>query len=364
MIVGAGLFGCVCARTLTDAGKRCLVIEKRRDVGGNCATRKNSGITEHLYGPHIFHTNEKSVWEYVNQYVKLIPAPDFSPIANYNGEIYNLPFNMNTFARIYGVATPDEARKKIEKERGEMDGTPTNLKEQAISLVGRTIFEKLIKGYTEKQWGRKCEQLPPDIISRLPVRYTYDNRYYNDTYIGIPAEGYTRLFEGLLEGVEVRTSADFFKDKQGWEEKADRIIFTGEIDRYFGYKLGRLEYRSLRFETEYLETHNAQGCAVMNWTSADVPYTRTIEHKHFDLSGYEYWGTLLTREYPQAFTQDVEPYYSVNDAANNALYAQYSEMAAEQGNILFGGRLGSYQYADMDDTIIAALHLCSREIIG
>lgn len=357
LIVGAGLFGSVCARELTDAGFRVLVIDRRPTIGGNCYTDEENGVVVHRYGAHIFHTSEKEIWDYVAGKVELLPTPDFAPIATSRGEAFNLPFNMNTFARLFGVVTPNEARKRIEEERKVIEGEPRNLEEQAISLVGTTVFERLIKGYTEKQWGRECTDLPADIIKRIPVRFTYDNRYYNDKYVGIPPGWWTPLFDRLLEGIDVRLNSDYLADRERYANVARRTIYTGPIDGFFDYTLGRLEYRSLRFETTYFNG-DYQGCAVMNYTDRHPAYTRIIEHRHFDRSGRkEYKDSVITLEYPAPYKEGSEPYYPINDRRNASLYQKYADLAAQLSTITFAGRLGSYKYADMDDTIIDALEL-------
>lgn len=356
LIVGAGLFGAVCARELTDSGYKVLVIDRRGTIGGNCHTYSKDNIVVHQYGPHIFHTNEKEIWDYVSRRIPLRPTPDFTPIAISRGEAFNLSFNMNTFARLLGTIFPDEARQKIEEQRQEIKGEPTNLEEQAISLVGRTIYERLIKGYTEKQWGRDCKELPREIIKRLPVRFSYNNTYYNDRYIGIPPEGWTPLFKNLLNGVEVRLGVDFMAERGRYSVIAEKIIYTGPIDEYFGYCLGKLEYRSLKFKT--IERDRIfQGCAVMNWTDRDIPYTRTVEHRFFNPDNTAQGKSIVTYEYPARYEEGMEPYYPIGDEKNTKLYEAYKEMAAKIPNIRFGGRLGLYKYLDMDDTIMEAL-LC------
>ncbi len=353
VIVGSGLFGSVFAYEAKKMGKRCLVLEKRDHIGGNIYTYEEDGINIHKFGAHIFHTSDKAIWEYVNQFADF---NDFvnSPIADYNGEIYNLPFNMNTFSRMWGIKTPQEAMDIIASQRAEIDGKNiTNLEEQAISLVGRDIYEKLIKGYTEKQWGRDCTQLPPEIIRRLPVRYTYDNNYFNDRYQGIPIGGYTQIIERLLEGIEVMLNVDFNKEQEKYRSLADKILYTGCLDEYFGYSLGHLGYRSERFENERLECGNYQGVAVVNYTDRETPYTRIIEKKHFDKAASPV--TCLSREYPVDYSETGEPYYPINDKANSELYARYRELAEADPKLIVGGRLGLYAYFDMDKTIISAL---------
>lgn len=359
LIVGAGPFGAVFAHEATKRGKRCLVIDKRNHVGGNMYCEKVEDINVHKYGAHIFHTSNKEVWDYVNQFCTFNNYIN-SPIANYKGEIYNLPFNMNTFNRLWGVVTPAEAKAKIDEQIKESGITePKNLEEQAISLVGKDIYEKLIKGYTEKQWGRQCRELPAFIIKRLPVRYTYDNNYFNDKYQGIPEGGYNVIFDKLLKGIDIELNTDFFEKKEELLQKANKIVFTGMIDQYFDYQYGVLEYRSLRFEHEILDEENHQGNAVVNYNEREVSYTRIIEHKHFEFGKQS--KTVITREYPAEWKQGDEPYYPVNDEKNTTLYEQYKELASHETNILFGGRLGEYKYYDMDKVIASALEK-SKEI--
>ena len=360
LIVGAGLFGAVFARQAYERGKKCLVIDKRDHIGGNVYTEKIEGINVHKYGAHIFHTNNKDVWDYVNRFVTFNRFTN-SPVANYKGELYSLPFNMYTFNKMWGVVTPEEAVAKIEEQRSEITGEPKNLEEQAISLVGRDIYEKLIKGYTEKQWGRDCKELPPFIIKRLPLRYTYDNNYFNDRYQGIPVGGYTQIAEKLLADIPIRLETEYKAFLAETEDTFEKVLYTGMIDEFFDYCYGQLEYRSLRFESEYLpDEDNFQGNAVVNYTERKIPYTRIIEHKHFEFGKGE--GTVITREYPAAFTRGDEPYYPVNDEKNGQLYQKYAALAKEQGNILFGGRLGQYKYYDMDKVIRAALDMAAAEI--
>ena len=360
LIVGAGLYGAVFAHEATKAGKRCLVIEKRDHIAGNIYTYECEGINVHHYGAHIFHTNNKDVWDYVNQFAVFNRYTN-SPVANYNGEIYNLPFNMNTFNKMWGVITPQEAAEKIEQQRKEAGITdPKNLEEQAISLVGTDIYEKLIKGYTAKQWGRDCKDLPSFIIKRLPVRFTYDNNYFNALYQGIPVGGYTKMVENMLEGIEVQLNTDYLADKEKFDAMADKIIYTGPVDAYFGYKLGTLQYRSVRFETELLDMENYQGNAVVNYTDYETPYTRIIEHKHFEFGTQP--KTVISREYSAEWQQGDEPYYPVNNDQNNALYAQYKELADEEKSVVFGGRLGEYKYYDMDKVIEVALDISAKEL--
>lgn len=353
LIVGSGLFGSVFAHEAKEKGKKCLVIDKRNHIGGNVYTENIDGINIHKYGAHIFHTNDKRVWEYVNQFAEFNNYIN-SPVANYHGEIYNLPFNMNTFSKMWDVVTPEEAKEKIAQQRAAIKHEPQNLEEQAISLVGVDIYNKLIKGYTEKQWGRSCADLPAFIIKRLPVRYTYDNNYFNARYQGIPIGGYTKIIERLLDGIEVKLETDFMENRRDLSQIAEKIIYTGPIDRYFDYKFGQLEYRGLRFETEKLEQENHQGVAVMNYTAREVPYTRIIEHKHFEFGTQPV--TYITREYPSDWHLGDEPYYPVNNDKNQKLYQRYAELAKAEKNIVFGGRLGEYKYYDMDKVIESALN--------
>lgn len=356
LVVGAGLFGAVFAHEAKQAGKRVLVIDRRSHVGGNTYTEDVDGIPVHRYGAHIFHTDDEEVWNYIRQFARFNRFTN-APLARYGDELYHLPFNMNTFHRMWGVSVPDEAKAIIEEQRKEITGEPKNLEEQAISLVGRDIYEKLVKGYTEKQWGRSCDSLPAFIIRRLPVRFTYDNNYFNDRFQGIPEDGYTALAEKLLEGIEIRLNTDFAGIRK--DNPAEMTVYTGPVDAYFDHCLGRLEYRSLRFETKMLrDTANYQGNAVVNYTEAKVPYTRIIEHKHFawgrtDVLDLPY--TVITYEYPKQGQEGDEPYYPVNDVRNNELYLRYRALAEKEGNVLFGGRLGTYRYLDMDDTIRLAL---------
>lgn len=361
LFVGAGLFSATVANLAIKAGKKCLVIEKRSTIGGNIYTENVDGINVHKYGAHIFHTDNKEVWDYVNSLAEFNRYTN-CPVANYKGALYNLPFNMNTFAKIWDdVITPEDAKKRIAEQTFVMAGkTPQNLEEQAISLVGRDIYERLIKGYTEKQWGRKCTELPASIIKRLPVRLIFDNNYFNDRYQGIPVGGYTQIIKKMLEGCDIQLNTDFFDDKEKWLSMADKVIYTGTIDKYFDYQFRELEYRSLRFETEKLNIENYQGNAVINYTEAEIPYTRIIEHKHFEFGKQP--TTIITREYPTTWKKGDEPYYAVNDERNSALYKRYKELADKQDKVIFGGRLGMYKYFDMDDTIIAAMKL-SEEII-
>lgn len=361
LIVGAGLFGSIFAYEAGRAGRRCLVIDKRSHVGGNIYTKNVEGIHVHEYGAHIFHTSNKEVWDYIRQFAEFNRYTN-SPVARYRDELYNLPFNMNTFNKMWGVITPAEAKLRIEQQIREAGiQTPKNLEEQAISLVGYDIYEKLVKGYTEKQWGRRAEELPAFIIKRLPVRFTYDNNYFNDKYQGIPIGGYTRIIEQMLAGAEVRLDTDFFEDREAFESIADRIVFTGMIDEYFDYCYGELEYRSLRFETELLDEENYQGNAVVNYTAYEIPYTRIIEHKHFEYGTQP--KTVITKEYPADWKRGDEPYYPMNDDKNNSLYAKYKELADSENNVIFGGRLGMYRYFDMHNVVAEALS-CVRKEIG
>ena len=367
LIVGSGLFGCVFAHEMTKKGKKCLVIERRDHIGGNVYTEEKENINVHKYGAHIFHTSNKEVWNYINQFAEFNRYTN-SPVANYKGELYNLPFNMNTFYQMWKVKTPDEARAKIEEQKKESGITdPKNLEEQAISLIGRDIYEKLVKGYTQKQWGKECTELPSFIIKRLPVRFTYDNNYFNDSYQGIPIGGYTKIIEKLLEGIEVQLNSDFFDKKEEYMEMDDKILFTGMIDQYFDYCFGELEYRGLKFESETLGTNNYQGNAVINYTDAETPYTRIIEHKHFEIPANELGTekdsdkTIITREYPMQWKKGEEAYYPINDEKNSALYQKYKELAEAEENVIFGGRLGMYQYFDMWKVIEEALKLVDEE---
>lgn len=354
LIVGSGLFGSVFAHQMHKKGKSCLVLERRPHVGGNIYCENKDGINIHTYGAHIFHTSNKKVWDYVNQFVEFNNYVN-SPVANYKGELYNLPFNMNTLYEMWGVVTPKEAAEKIAQQRAEAGITdPKNLEEQAISLIGTDIYTKLIKGYTEKQWGRSCTELPAFIIKRLPVRYTFDNNYFNDRYQGIPVGGYNKLIEGLLAGIEVRTGVDYLKHRDEYKDITKKIVYTGPIDEYFGYKLGPLEYRGLRFETERLEEENHQGVAVMNYTDQETPWTRIIEHKHFEFGTQPV--TYVTKEYPADWQPGEEAYYPVNNARNQSLYEQYAALAQNEQNVIFGGRLAEYKYYDMDDVVESALN--------
>ena len=362
LIVGAGLFGAVFAHEAALKGKKVKVIEKRNHIAGNIYTREEEGIQVHQYGAHIFHTSDKEIWDYVNQFAEFNRYTN-SPVANYKGEIYNLPFNMNTFNKLWGVVTPAEAQAKIDEQRAVLNGkTPENLEEQAISLVGTDIYEKLIKDYTEKQWGKPTTELPAFIIRRLPVRLTYDNNYFNDTYQGIPIGGYTQIVEKMLdhENIDVETNVDFFANKEKYMKDFPKIVFTGMIDEFFDYKLGELEYRSLRFENETLDMENYQGNAVVNYTDAETPYTRIIEHKHFEFGNQA--KTIITKEHSKTWEKGDEPYYPVNNDRNNHLYKSYKKLADEQGNVIFGGRLGHYRYYDMHQVIGAALQCVRNEL--
>ena len=365
LIVGAGLYGATFAHEAKCAGKTVLVIDKRPHIAGNVYTERVERINVHKYGAHIFHTNDKRVWEYVNQFATFNRFTN-SPVANYKGELYSMPFNMYTFNKMWGVVTPEEAAAKIAAQRREIQGEPRNLEEQAISLVGRDIYEKLVKGYTEKQWGRSCKDLPSFIIRRLPVRLTFDNNYFNALYQGIPTGGYTKMVERMLEGVEVRLNTDYLAHKAELDALAEKVVYTGPIDAYFDYRLGPLEYRSVRFETEVLDKPNFQGNAAVNYTDRETPWTRIIEHKWFefgkDEEGNDLPKTVISREYSSEWKAGDEPYYPVNDEKNGALYSRYKELAAAEKNVIFGGRLGEYKYYDMDQVIAAALEMCGREL--
>lgn len=365
LIVGAGLFGSVFAEQAAKNGDRVVVIEKRNHIGGNIYTKKIDGIQVHEYGAHIFHTKSKKIWDYINQFAKFNRYIN-SPIANYKGKVYNLPFNMNTFNQMWGTITPKQALEKINRQRKEVSGkNPQNLEEQAISLVGRDIYEKLIKGYTEKQWGRNATELPAFIIRRLPVRLTYDNNYFNDFYQGIPIGGYTQIIQKMLANklIEVHVNADFFKKKNKYLSNYDRVIFTGMIDQFFDYQLGELAYRSLKFKSQELDINNYQGNAVVNYTDSEIPFTRIIEHKHFEFGNGIKDKTIITREYPKKWSRGDEPYYPINDKENNRKYKKYAELAKGVSNVFFGGRLGQYRYYNMDQTIMASLQLANR-ILG
>ena len=352
LVVGSGLYGAIFAHEANKRGKKVLVIDKRPNIAGNIYTEEVEGINVHKYGAHIFHTNNKEVWQYITQFAEFNRFTN-SPVANYKGELYSLPFNMYTFNKMWGVVTPEEAAAKIEEQRQEIKGEPKNLEEQAISLVGRDIYEKLIKGYTEKQWGRPCTELPSFIIKRLPVRLTFDNNYFNALYQGIPMGGYTKMVENMLEGIEVRLNTDYLENKEELDSLADKVVYTGPIDAYFNYKLGTLEYRSVRFETEVLDKPNFQGNAAVNYTDAETPGTRIIEHKWFEFGTQP--KTVISREYSSEWKLGDEPYYPVNDEKNGALYAEYKKLGEAETKVIFGGRLGEYKYYDMDAVIAAAL---------
>uniref|UniRef100_UPI004025B23B UDP-galactopyranose mutase n=1 Tax=Roseburia inulinivorans TaxID=360807 RepID=UPI004025B23B len=360
LVVGAGLFGAVFAHEAKKNGKSVLVIDKRPNIAGNIYTEKVEGINFHKYGAHIFHTNDTGVWNYITQFATFNRFTN-SPVANYKGELYSMPFNMYTFNKMWGVVTPEEAAEKIEEQKSEITGEPKNLEEQAISLVGRDIYEKLVKGYTDKQWGRDCKELPAFIIKRLPVRLTFDNNYFNALYQGIPVGGYTKMVENMLDGIEVRLNVDFLKEREKYEALADRIIYTGAIDAYFDYALGNLEYRSVRFENEVLDIPNFQGNAAVNYTDRETPWTRIIEHKWFefgkDEAGNDLPKTVISKEYSSEWKPGDEPYYPVNDEKNNKLYQEYKKMSEKEEKVIFGGRLGEYKYYDMDVTIRSALNL-------
>ena len=367
LIVGAGLYGCTFAHLARQKGKRCLVIDKRPHLGGNIYCEEVEGIHVHKYGAHIFHTDNKTVWDFVNAIVPFNRYTN-SPIANYKGKRYNLPFNMNTFYQMWGVTTPEEARKKIEEQKADAVAAmqaagvsePRNLEEQALMLIGRDIYETLIKDYTEKQWGRKCTDLPAFIIKRLPVRFVYDNNYFNDRYQGIPIGGYNQLIDGLLEGVETRVNTDFLENRSHWQDMAEKIVYTGAIDAYYDYQFGRLDWRTVRFEEEVLDMPNYQGNAVMNYTEREVPYTRIIEHKHFEMFGdavYNCPKTVISREYSTEYQEGMEPYYTVNDERNNAMAAKYHQLAAHEDHVLFGGRLAEYKYYDLAPIVEKVLKL-------
>lgn len=365
LIVGAGLYGAVFAQQAKAAGRSVLVTERRPHIAGNAYTEEIEGINVHKYGAHIFHTNNKTVWEYVRQFAEFNRFTN-SPIANYHGELYSLPFNMYTFNKMWGVLTPEEAAAKIEEQRKEIAAEPRNLEEKAVSLVGRDVYEKLIRGYTEKQWGRDCRELPSFIINRLPVRFTFDNNYFNALYQGIPVGGYTNMVERMLDGIEVRLNTDYLEDKKYWDSQAERVIYTGAADAYFNYSLGALEYRSVRFETELLEISNFQGSAVVNYTDRETPWTRIIEHKWFefgkDRNGNELPKTVISREYSFEWKIGDEPYYPLNDEKNRALYLKYKALAENEKKVIFGGRLGEYRYCDMDQVIDAALKTSNKAL--
>ena len=370
LIVGSGLFGSIFAYEANKKGKKCLVIDKRPHIAGNIYTEEQHGINIHKYGAHIFHTSNQEVWDYINQFATFNRYTN-SPVARYKDELYNLPFNMNTFNKLWGVFTPEEAQAKIEQEKQECGITePKNLEEQAISLIGKTIYEKLVKGYTEKQWGQKATELPSFIIKRLPVRFIYDNNYFNDIYQGIPMGGYTKIIEKMLDGIEVRLNYDYFDHKEELDNIAEKIVFTGPIDQYYNYQFGELQYRSIRFETEVLDKENYQGNAVVNYTEYEVPYTRIIEHKHFEYGaslgklpeGEAKEKTIISREYSDTWVPGKEAYYPINNDRNNNLYQQYAELAKNDNKVIFGGRLGQYKYYDMDKVILSALECVKSEL--
>lgn len=366
LIVGAGLYGAVFARQMTDAGKKCLVIDRRNHIAGNIFSKKMEGMDVHMYGPHIFHTDQEHIWEYVNRFAEF-NSFIYSPVANYQGELYNLPFNMNTFTKMWiDVKTPDDARRRIEEQvrKAGISGKPRNLEEQAISLVGTDIYEKLIKGYTQKQWGKPCSQLPPFIIRRLPVRFLFDNNYFNHPHQGIPVDGYTAMAERMLAGIEVSLNTDYLKEKDAVRKEAKTVIYTGPIDEYFGYSEGTLQYRSLRFETKVLDMPNYQGVAGMNYTDAEHPWTRIVEHKHFLFGKGNQDKTVITKEFPSLWKQGDEPYYPVNDGPNSVLYEKYRKLASAEKDVRFGGRLGTYRYMDMDQVIDQALRDAANLLKG
>ncbi len=365
IVVGSGLYGAIFAHEAKAKGKSVLVVDKRPNIAGNVYTEKQEGINVHMYGAHIFHTNDKRVWNYITQFAEFNRFTN-SPVANYKGELYSMPFNMYTFNKMWGVVTPEEAAAKIDEQKKEITGEPKNLEEQAISLVGRDIYEKLVKGYTEKQWGRDCKELPAFIIKRLPVRLTFDNNYFNALYQGIPIGGYTKMVENLLDGIEVRLNTDYLEHKAELDALADKVVYTGPIDAYFGFKLGTLEYRSVRFENETLDIPNFQGNAAVNYTDRETPWTRIIEHKWFefgkDEDGNDLPKTIISREYSSEWKAGDEPYYPVNDEKNGQLYARYKELADKETGVIFGGRLGEYKYYDMDTTIASVLDMCEKEL--
>ena len=357
ILVGSGLYSGVFAWFAKQKGKKCLVLEKRDHIGGNVYCENTEGIHVHKYGAHMFHTSNKEVWQFVNSLAEFNRYTN-SPVANYKGEMYNMPFNMNTFSKMWNISTPAEAKKIIEEQKKEITGEPKNLEEQAISLVGREIYEKLVKGYTEKQWGRDCTALPAFIIKRLPVRYTYDNNYFNDLYQGIPIGGYNVIIDRLFEGCDIETGVDYLEKKEYYDGLGEKIVYTGTIDAYYKYQFGKLEYRSLRFESEVLDEENHQGVAVVNYTDRETPYTRIIEHKHFEFGTQP--KTVITREYPVTWQEGMEPYYPVNDEKNQALYQKYAKLAEKEEHVIFGGRLGEYKYYDMDKVIASAM-ACAKE---
>ena len=357
ILVGSGLYSGVFAWFAKQKGKKCLVLEKRDHIGGNVYCENTEGIHVHKYGAHIFHTSNKEVWQFVNSLAEFNRYTN-SPVANYKGEMYNMPFNMNTFSKMWNISTPAEAKKIIEEQKKEITGEPKNLEEQAISLVGREIYEKLVKGYTEKQWGRDCTALPAFIIKRLPVRYTYDNNYFNDLYQGIPIGGYNVIIDRLFEGCDIETGVDYLEKKEYYDGLGEKIVYTGTIDAYYKYQFGKLEYRSLRFESEVLDEENHQGVSVVNYTDRETPYPRIIEHKHFEFGTQP--KTVITREYPVTWQEGMEPYYPVNDEKNQALYQKYAKLAEKEEHVIFGGRLGEYKYYDMDKVIASAM-ACAKE---
>ena len=365
LVVGCGLYGAVFARQATNKGKKVLIIEKRNHIAGNIYSEEIENITVHKYGPHIFHTNNEQVWKFLNKFAEFNRFT-LSPLANYKDKLYSLPFNMHTFKEMWGCTTPQQAQKIINEQKKEIKGTPKNLEEQAISLVGRDIFEKLIKGYTEKQWGRSCKQLPAFMIKRLPVRFTYDNNYFNALYQGIPVCGYTKLVEKMLEGIKVKLNQDYLKNRQHYNSVANKIIYTGAIDAYFDYKFGNLEYRTVYFENKILDIPNFQGVAMVNYTDNNIPWTRIVEHKWFtfgkDANGNDLEKTVISKEFSKTWTKEDEPYYPVNDEKNNLLYLKYKELADNEKNVFFGGRLGEYKYYDMDKVVESALNFCEKEL--
>lgn len=366
LVIGSGLYGSIFAHEAKEKGKKVLVIDKRPTIAGNIYTEKQEGINVHKYGAHIFHTNDKKVWNYITKFAEFNRFTN-SPVANYKGELYSMPFNMYTFNKMWGVVTPEEAAAMIEEQKREITGDPKNLEEQAISLVGRDIYEKLVKGYTEKQWGRDCKELPAFIIKRLPVRLTFDNNYFNALYQGIPIGGYTKMIGKILDGIEVRLNTDYLENKEELDSLAEKIVYTGPIDAYFGYELGTLEYRSVRFENETLDIPNFQGNAAVNYTDRETPWTRIIEHKWFefgkDENGNDIPKTIISREYSSEWKAGDEPYYPVNDEKNSKLYAKYKQLADKEENVIFGGRLGEYKYYDMDATIASVIEMCEKELM-
>lgn len=359
ILVGSGLYSGVFAYLAKQKGKKCLVVEKRDHIGGNIYCEEREGIHVHRYGAHIFHTSNKKVWQFVNELAEFNRYTN-SPVANYKGEMYNMPFNMNTFSKMWGISTPAEAKAKIEEQKASIKGEPANLEEQAISLVGKDIYEKLVKGYTEKQWGRDCKELPAFIIKRLPVRFTYDNNYFNDLYQGIPIGGYNVIIEKLFEGCDIETGVDYLENRENYDGLGEKVVYTGTIDAYYGYQFGKLEYRSLRFETEVVDTDNYQGVAVVNYTDRKTPYTRVIEHKHFEFGTQP--KSVVTREYPETWREGMEPYYPVNNEKNQELYQTYASLAKQEDHVIFGGRLGEYKYYDMDKVIESAMKMAEIQL--